>query len=453
MVNLMLRIIDVHLICSMIWNIFVLISFMADHTYSTRSKAGKATMVVHPRMRPLPFKDLNETQGKRDLRPVVEINGIQFYQWEDLPLNKRGYKYKPCQPDTNFPANLYSTTEYPPYGVRALYFDRLAAILFDSSAQSVTTSQGWRSVRANAAIREGTWFFEFEIVKANESSSNCHVRVGLGRREASLEAPIGFDGYGYGLRDVCGEHMTLSRPQGIYVPGGFRTGDVIGLKVELPPISEHQTFVNEWKSSKESAKTHTTKKSRLKKMDVSAVRDEQFRAYDNVLRDQVPIKYKNALYYEQYDYTTHKVMDHLLNPVAIFGEKAVLEESDVVDDLVPRIPGSKITIFKNGVETEHKIEGLFLFLEGAMVQAQNPNYRGTDDGSLGYYPTMLVFGGGVVRLNPGPHFNHPVPGVRSLSELYNEQVVLEWYWDLVDEMEAEYLDMLESKKEQGEEFN
>ena len=120
---------------------------------------------------------------------------------------------------------MYSTTDVPPYHVCASLFDRSSGILFSNDLKSITTAQGWRSSRTNVCIREGSYYFEFKILNSNEKS---HVRIGVGRKEASLEAPVGFDGYSYGLRDVDGQFMTISRRQKLCIENGFKTGDVIG---------------------------------------------------------------------------------------------------------------------------------------------------------------------------------------------------------------------------------
>ena len=80
-------------------------------------------------------------------------------------------------------------------------------------------------------------------------------------------------------------------------------------------------------------------------------------------------------------------------------------------------------------------------------QQLNPNYRNTDDGSLGYYPMLSAFQYGVVQLNPGPDFDFAPPPitttkerVKPLSDRYNDQVVEQLYWDIIDEVEAQYLD-------------
>ena len=54
---------------------------------------------------------------------------------------------------------------------------------------------------------------------------------------------------------------------------------------------------------------------------------------------------------------------------------------------------------------------------------------------------LSAFQFGVVNLNAGPNFEFPpLDPVKPLSDRYNEQVVEQYYWDLVDEVEAEYLD-------------
>lgn len=245
---------------------------------------------------------------------------------------------------------------------------------------------------------------------------------------------------------------------------GFKSGDVIGMLIELPPLKEQkqaiESFINQKLREKntQSNDNHPSKKKRKTKKNSEIDNDdEKYTKYDNISRDQIPIKYKNALYYEQYEYTTTKKMDHLLNPVTVFGEKAILENAVNSGEAtnLQNIPNSKISVFKNGIEIGVMFENLYSFLPTYLEdselnvsyntrQLQNSSYKNTDDGSLGYYPMLSVFQDGVVGINPGPDFKFPIAGlnkdVRPISERYNENVVEGWYWDLIDEIEAEYLD-------------
>lgn len=430
-----------------------------EHSHALRSKEKPTisksqlkqqqyNVVVPSRLKPVPFRPADlEVAGPAEpqLLFVNETASVRFVQTEDPPFNRRGYKYKPCRPNPLFKSNLYSTTELPPYKVRPSYFDRAGGIIFNDDVDTVSTHQGWQSVRLNVGIREGTYYFEFDVINGG-GDANAHVRVGIARKEASLEAPVGFDGYGYGIRDLTGHKMTLSRPKEFMTEhghSGFGSGDTIGFLVHLPPLHEHRKAVADY--------INTIKEDPPKKKKKKDVDPELFNRHNNIVRDQIPIKYKSALYYEQFEYTPTNQMDHLLNPVTVFGEKAVLEKR--ASDTVPKIPGSRIDVYKNGELIDTMFENLYSFLPATYYQLNesisnvkqlaNPAYNDTDDGTLGYYPMMSVFSRGVVKLNAGPDFKYPVPKAKALSERYDEHVVEEWLLDLIDEVEVEYLDSFE----------
>lgn len=424
----------------------------SDQLTSLQLKQAAANVVLHPRLKPTLFQS-----DSLSLEPAstghVTVNEAEFNLFDDLPLNRRGYKYKPCRANGMLQSNLYLTGDYGPYTVRASYFDRSPGVACSEDMSSVTTQHGWLSARSNVGIREGKFYFEYDIVNANNDADKAHVRVGIARREAALEAPVGFDGYGYGLRDLTGQKITLSRPKP-FMPaemGGFRSGDTIGLVVELPPLEVQRQhgaeFAREYQSGRK-------KKRRLGHL---AADDEErkLNLHGNIVRDQVPIKYKNGLFFEQFEYTPTKQMDHLLNPVTVFGERAVLEKNNDTKPSLPTIPNSRIVVYKNGELVGTMFEELYLFLplnvdedasaaDANTKQLQNPSYRNVDDGSLGYYPMMSVYLKGVVRLNPGPDFKYAVPeGAAPLSESYANKIVEDLYWDMVDEVEAQYLDSFE----------
>ncbi|EGW31118.1 uncharacterized protein SPAPADRAFT_52290 [Spathaspora passalidarum NRRL Y-27907] len=431
-----------------------------EHELKSKLKQKEHNVVVYPRLKPIPFKhsDLLVNSVQPSFTEATTVRDMKFYQCEDLPINKRGFKYKPCRPNPEFQSNLYSTTDIPPYHVCVDLFDRSPGIIFDNDLTTVSTLQGWRSARANVGIREGSYYFEFEIV--NSCEDNSHVRIGLARREASLEAPVGFDAYSYGIRDISGEYITTSRRKTVCIDQGFKSGDVIGFLVELPSLSKHKQAVAKFVEEKlieakvNPNKETGKKKRKTTKKPVDLQENVKFNIHDNIIRDQIPIRYKNSLYYEQFEYTTTKTMDHLLNPITVFGEKAVLENDDKTKS-IPIIPNSRIRLFKNGIE-QQEIKDLYSFLptnlehtddlslSANLNQQQNPNYRNSDDGTLGYYPMLSTFQHGVVKLNPGPDFKYPpVTSVKPLCSRYDETVVEEWLWDIIDEVEAEYLDSFE----------
>lgn len=141
---------------------------------------------------------------------------------------------------------------------------------------TVATEKGFRMCRANVGVKEGNWYWE-AIIQNAQGSNNAdgpHVRIGWARREACLNAPVGYDAYGYGYRDRTGEKLFCSRPQKFGEP--FETGDVIGLYIRLPP-RKPETF-------------------------------------KSASRKRIPIAYKEHLWFEEKDYRASKEMEALADP-------------------------------------------------------------------------------------------------------------------------------------------
>lgn len=422
----------------------------------------RATTTTSPE--PQAKKRSESPDGREGGRESITTASIPFYRWEDQPYNRRGYKYKPCSHNLLFPANIYSTTDLMPYQVRASYFDRSSGIMLSSDGSMVTTERGWRSARANVGIREGSYYMEFNIVRANEGKS--HIRFGLSRKEASLEAPVGYDAYGYGLRDIEGMKVHLSRPRE-FCNELFRSGDVIGVLVTLPSLKDHKESLSQFIENLnlnngvgDSQAPNPNKKALNKRLKKAIQIDStRFNVHNNIVRDQIPIKYKSKLYYEQYEYTQIPEMEHLVTPMKLVGEKAIIFQQREDDDeaslenKLPKIPHSSIRVFKNGKDMGIAFQNLISFLATDdnkfqnTKQNSNPSYHNTDDGTLGYYPTMSVFQNGIVGLNAGPDFKYPPLEFeyeyKPLCERYDDHVIEEWYWDIIDEIEAEQLDELE----------
>lgn len=73
-------------------------------------------------------------------------------------------------------------------------------------ARTVTTDKGFRAARTNVGVREGGWYWEVKVergggeggrhAKGEEKGEGegSWCRLGVGRREAPLNAPVGYDG-------------------------------------------------------------------------------------------------------------------------------------------------------------------------------------------------------------------------------------------------------------------
>lgn len=210
----------------------------------------------------------------------------------DLPLNRNGWRYTHAGPSSDqLPLTVYRTIPSAPCAVRWDWSDRSTFMKISPDARVVCTDKGWRAARANVPVREGSWYCEIEILPPEDaggesggprlptSKDGPHVRLGWARREAPLNAPVGCDAYGYGLRDTTGQRVFLSRNSAYGQP--FGPGDVVGLYIHVPPLSQPRR---------------------------GDPRDPR-----HVRRKRIPIRYKNNLYFEQLDYPHTREMERLMD--------------------------------------------------------------------------------------------------------------------------------------------
>lgn len=462
---------------------------------------------VITRLKPIPYTlvDLSTSLREPQFSPTLVINNgqtnIQLFSTPDLPNNKRGFKYISCRPNPYLDSLLYSTTDLPPYHVHWSYFDRSPEMFVDEKMTTVGTrdNDGWRSTRANVGIREGTWYIEYKIINGisdkeitetdNESpashgldeisrsvtpmhnsnmNSSAHVRMGIARREAALEAPVGFDGYGYAIRDINCEKIHLSRRSEIKVKNNsnndeifnedLKIGDIIGILVELPSMDIQKKIA--------SAMISERVLSDPKNMDEN-VNDKLLQnsfIEKGIEREMIPIKYKSELFFEEYEYTGSHTMEHLLNPVTVFGEHAIPDKERFQP---AKLPNSSITLYVNGEKKGIPFENLYAFLPPASEQRmartgggkvlQNKKSQDTfiidnDDGELGYYPMVSCFRGGAIKINSGndvwklpndlkEKFNNGL--VKSYGDRIKSHTVEEYIADVIDNAVNKYLDKKE----------
>ncbi len=390
--------------------------------------------------------------------------------------NKKSYHYLHCIADPAFPSSFYyRQTEPEPYGPHISFEDASTHMYLDQSGRHVTTDKGFRMARANVAVREGTWYWECKITRgilkaeggtrnatsgkdaAYQPESHGHVRVGFARREASLDAPVGFDAYSYGLRDVTGQKVHMSRPKDFFPPGeDMREGDVIGLEIRLPSEHLHRKIAQGQYNP--AVDLHEE--------------DEPTLEAANIIRDRIPIRFKAHIYFEKIDYHTTKELEDLMNPSPVGTSGQAGNRSNDKPNpnhAVPSLrtlPSSYIKVYKNGVLMGTPFTDLLAFLPPASKpQLQVGAREGKDDGMLGYYPAISVFRGGAVETNFGPDFWYPPPGyalpqsdvemvdvdedtvrvgtpqqkklekMRAIADRYDEQIVEDVVADIVDEVD------------------
>ncbi|PKY00394.1 hypothetical protein P168DRAFT_293645 [Aspergillus campestris IBT 28561] len=266
--------------------------------------------------------------------------------------------------------------------------------------------------------------------------SRGHVRLGFARREADLDVNVGVDCYGYGIRDVNGEVVNRMRCEYFFPKGeSIREGDVIGLLITLPPLSLHKKIV-------EGAYDPAVDG------DASTPNSEPPSAA-NIIRDRIPFHYKSDFYWQQSNvFPSKQLRDYAFNlkETSTLGQPS---PTNTEDASLRTLPGSSITIFKNGVKMGTPFRELYAFLPPASRLVNGTNNLGlgerenADDGMVGYYPAVSCYNGGAVEcrfeapwwFGPPPYADNDEP-VRGMGDRFNEQIVEDIVADVVDEVEA-----------------
>lgn len=392
--------------------------------------------------------------------PGADI-ACEFFSLTEHPKNRRGFRYIPCTASPLLPLISYLQTEVPPFQPRFAFEDTSAQVHLTRSGTTLTTAKGFRMARANVCAREGNWYYECKIVRginspaltaatpppltfasqnppttASIGGGDAHVRLGFARREAPLDAPVGFDPYSYGLRDVNGEKVHCSRPS-TFLSQSLVTGDVIGFQIYLPPLAQQRAdLLSALLPSSTTA--HAAAVSVLQSGDA--------------IRDRIPIRYKNQLYFEQFEYQPAKELEEYMNP----STSSAPRNPPIA---MQQLKGSFIRVYKNGKLVGTPWTDLLAFLPPCSKPNSAVGGRELDDGFVGYYPTVSVYRGGAVEVNFGPEWWYSpdvpqdvdtemkgtgenegdsarLPPMRPFSDRYNEQIAEDIVYDLIDEVDC-----------------
>ncbi|CAH0558837.1 unnamed protein product [Brassicogethes aeneus] len=215
----------------------------------------------------------------------------------DHPFNKDGYRYLLAEPDPHAPFRqefdessdwagkpipgwLYRTS-VPSICLLALH-DRAPQLKISEDRLAVTGDKGYSTVRATHAISKGCWYWEATIEEMPEGSA---TRMGWGQDYANLQAPLGYDKFGYSWRSRKGTKFHESN--GKHYSNGYGEGDTVGFMIQMPL----------------DARTHVIPKT---------------------YKDRPLVKFKSHLYYEDKDNVPERLKS------------------------LKKLPKSKIYFFKNG---------------------------------------------------------------------------------------------------------
>ncbi|CAO3592638.1 unnamed protein product [Absidia cylindrospora] len=428
--------------------------------------------------------------------PIITPAMFSSTSSTDHPFNRFGFKYIPCEKSNVLPHLAYrqtDTSNINGHGCTLSVTDKSSYVSVAKDGLTVTTDKGFRMCRANLGVKEGDWYWEATILKGNDDSGG-HVRIGWARREACLNAPVGYDAYSYGYRDKTGEKVFCSRPQTYGEP--FETGDVIGLYISLPSSPKYNN---------------------------DQQKDSTTATFKSATRKRIPIAFKDTLWFEEKDYRQCKEMEAL-------ADRYRKEDESLYEPKT--IPNSSITMYKNGVCLGVMYENLTNFEDfgslpemvlsqqqkkkrknntkkdasnsgigigsssssgggnnndndnnndnenndndnndmterdtsysapstgvtprmrmvddedfdgNAKHQQWNDDPPLADDGTLGYYPAVSVYKGGMVSCNFGPDFQYSPSDAGSswkpMCERHSDYMVEECMWDLIDEVSRSF---------------
>ena len=208
--------------------------------------------------------NLPQLEATHQIKSSVQSECFEFVRTEDIPLNRRHFVYRPCSANPFFTTLGYGCTEYP--------FDHSGLSVMDRSdglsitrdrndLVSVPDQYGWRTARSDVCIKEGMTYWEVEVIRGGnvkctpgvdnkeraddlvdkvqsgiyekinkQVNETPHLRFGVCRREAGLEAPVGFDAYGYGVRDISLESIHEGKLNCVLENGSpLKEGDKIAV--------------------------------------------------------------------------------------------------------------------------------------------------------------------------------------------------------------------------------
>jgi len=186
-------------------------------------------------------------KGKGDV-PTAKLHGYPI----DHPFNKEGYRYVLAEPDPHAPfrrefdeSSDWAGKPIPGWLYRAVCHTQVLLALHDRSQTlhpleerlSIEGHKGYSAVRATHGVSRGTWYYEATIV---EQPQGAHCRLGWGQELANLEAPIGYDKFGYCCRSRKG--TVFNEGHGYSYLDGYTKGDILGCLIHLPPDEVPETL-------------------------------------------------------------------------------------------------------------------------------------------------------------------------------------------------------------------
>jgi len=174
--------------------------------------------------------------------PPLPPNGYP----KEHPFNRDGYRYILAESDPHAPCRQefdesqdMAGKPIPPFLCRVVTPESVLLALQDRAPQLnvsddrlwLTGSKFYCTARATHGVIKGNWYFE---VRISEMPDGAAIRIGWSQKNGNLQAPLGFDKFGYSCRSRKGTRFHDSI--GKHYSDGYGQGDVLGCLVELPEV-------------------------------------------------------------------------------------------------------------------------------------------------------------------------------------------------------------------------
>ena len=161
----------------------------------------------------------NETNSNQDLKNQKEE---EYYG--PLPLIQLQLHFEPITVYRRSSLGLLPNVQDPEFDkeMRLSQLKSSKDITFVDE-NTVTNGGGYKLCRGTRElIGNDKYYWEVDFHKTNDK--NSHIRIGIATKKADTEAPVGYDEYGYSIRDIGGKFHNSRKQEN----DGFSSGDTVG---------------------------------------------------------------------------------------------------------------------------------------------------------------------------------------------------------------------------------
>lgn len=156
-------------------------------------------------------------------------DGFRYYWAKDDLVLCKDYirKYNSSQANV-FP--IWFKARESQTSIRWSENDKAPQLKLSEMCTRVTGEKGYSMARATHCVNRGKFYYEVYI---DSMPDNTAARIGWGQSYANLQAPLGYDYYGYSWRSRLGTKFHQAQGKTFDKGGGYGEGDTIGCMIEI----------------------------------------------------------------------------------------------------------------------------------------------------------------------------------------------------------------------------